>query len=302
MIKSMTNEDKLLLLQAIVKCPDEEKKIIIKRMIGEDLPIYRYRHLGDQEDQRKRERNSLKMMLPWASRYDMLDDQNEGITTSTSSGDYLEAFGELRRERNTLHQLQTKLKNAKDTKQRSEIFRTFNTSRNPLGNQQFSKVNNKSITTGLRDFRKRYSMVCFTENSPYESNNLWDIYAKGSGFAIEYSLFDILEAGYIIAPIFYTDDRSIADIDRMFQDESYLFLTKTKCGIDHGTKEERNWESQNEWRIIKTNNRNKTGHLLEKPIQPIRVYTKDTLYGNEIEDVINEMNQQVSKRIEFVPL
>lgn len=288
----MTQSEKLELLKKLAICKDDDKKIqVIKEVVDPDMVLYRYRPFGYDEEKRHKEVLSLKNLTPWSSRFDKLDDQLEGFNSNSGLNDLQNAQSYLNRQNNSIAKLEQSLKSAKSKNDRQRLFDMFNTSKNTLRNMRFNKISHKSIEVGERDFRKNFSMVCFTENSPFNKNNLWQEYTETGGFCIEYSLFDILDAGYIITPIYYMDDRSLSTIKQIFGDESYVFLTKTKKGKNKFTKKSADWEHQNEWRIVSNNKKCKVGGCLKKEIIPKRVIAMNIPNKGDIEEIVKELNR-----------
>lgn len=294
----MTPIEKNELLIELANCEDDDKKIqIIKDMVDPNMVLYRYRPFGYDEEKRKKEVLSLKKLTPWSSRYDKLDDQLEGINSNSGLNDLQNAQQYLNRDYNSIIELQKSLKLTSSKKDKHRLYDMFNTSKNTLRNKEFKKINQKGIEVGERVFRNKLSMVCFTENNPYDENNLWEEYTENRGFCIEYSLFDILDAGYIIAPIYYTDDRSLSKIKDTYNNEAYVYLTKTKKGKNKFTKESADWEHQNEWRIVSKNNENKVGDYLKKEIIPKKIIAMNIPNIGDIEETVNELNRTKDLKI-----
>ncbi len=288
----MTQFEKIKLLAAIAASGNDSKKIeTIKAHVNPNMVVYRYRPFGSDEKRRRQEIVSLKKLAPWSSRLDMLDDQLEGITSNAGRNDLPIILSKLKKCNNSYQNLGQSLKSALSKKEQRELIRKFNTSKNPMGNLKYQDTRQKSLEKGLRSFRNNFSVVCFSENSPLRDNNLWEEYAQSQGFCIEYSLYDILGAGYIIAPVYYTNERSISGLNTAFNNESYIFLTKTKDGKNKLTGEAADWEHQNEWRIISRLPPGKIGDYLEKEIIPQRIFALNIPHEEELKDAITEINR-----------
>lgn len=289
MISTKQNDSELNrkeLLKDILLAGDDKKRADVIRNACKGLKLYRYRSYYDGKP--KYEIEALKERKLWASNPRYFDDKdectipkfgNEDIDTIMKLKDMIdsrEAHKELesgKAGRAIPDNLKAKTENV--------INNDVNVTHNREAIRKFKK--GKRFNEYLNKYRNGYKIACFTEVGP-TSSEMWNNYARSkdgtiAGFCLEYNIEDILDANYVISPVFYEDDMTLTDFDKQFENHiESIFCHKKTQGYDHNKhkfdKKKIFWIDQKEWRIVKErdlNGQEKKGGYIENII-PSNIY------------------------------
>lgn len=283
-----------LFASILEKQTDIEKRDELKKY--GNVKLYRYRPYNGTQGY---EFETLRKKSVWLSRPDKFDDDLEGTITKTQKND-IDAILHLLSimdKAKAISEVSTGNAGKEIRKNNPDIIpyvinaimqgeSLSRNARRMLKNHP--KLVGDMFNDMMKSYRKNYLMTCFSENNPLESNNMWKQYCSDgegnvSGFCLEYNLFDILDQGEIISPIYYKNNVSIFELCHTFNYHvESIFLHKEEQGYD--SKKDPNhtslisWKEQREWRIVKMNeDTNSEGKLLGKKLVPSKAFYLDTM-------------------------
>ena len=233
--------------------------------------LYRYRHVSKD---RLYEIDALEKCLIWASNPQLFDDEFEFMPSSLSKEDYKCIRLFIERSIKSLERSKGKRK-----KLLFDVDRLYYS--DP---RRFICM----FMDNLEKSRCGYAVSCFTENAPFEDNNMWHQYAGDSGICLGYSLLKFVDSRVVIDPVYYVDsgDKSLEKMFELFGENhraALYFCIKDRYGHDQFSDNQDLicWADQNEWSYAIENIKNEStgeyasGLYLNRKIVPDIVYVRN---------------------------